>query len=101
MEENKGSWKLLPIKEKLQYTIALVLCAASIIIAFISFFILYEIPDSVIAIDGLWLSSALTIFGVSMYFHNSLVKYQTKINEEIDRMTTNYDRKMREIEEEH
>ena len=33
--------------------------------------------------DGEWLATACAILGISLYFHNSLVNYQTKLNKEI------------------
>ena len=98
--DDKRGWKELDIKSKIQYIIAIGLVLASIVLAFISFFMLYEIPNSVLATNGLWLSTALGCIGIGMYFKNSLVEYQAKVNREIDRMSEHYDKKIKEIEEE-
>lgn len=39
------------------------------------------IPGSVIATCGLFGSEALAILGISSYFHNELVKFETKIDD--------------------
>ena len=79
----KESWKELDITNKIKLSLASILIISSIIIGFVSFFMLNTIPNSVLAIDGEWLATACAILGISMYFHNSLVNYQTKLNKEL------------------
>ena len=81
MENN--NWSNLNITEKIKFILAFILIVASIILGFVSFFVLNTIPNSVLAMDGEWLATACAILGISMYFHNSLVNYQTKLNKEI------------------
>lgn len=79
----KESWASLNIINKIKLSLASILIIASIVLGFVSFFVLNTIPNSVLAIDGEWLATACAILGISMYFHNSLVNYQTKLNKEI------------------
>lgn len=79
----KESWSSLDITNKIKLSLASILIIASIILGFVSFFVLNTIPNSVLAMDGEWLATACAILGISMYFHNSLVNYQSKLNKEI------------------
>lgn len=79
-------WKELGFGDKMKYSIASVLVLSSIVIGFASFIWLAMIPTSVIALSGLWLSTALAILGISSYFHNELVQFQGKINDRLKRM---------------
>lgn len=79
----KENWASLNITNKIKLSLASILIIASIVLGFVSFFVLNTIPNSVLAMDGEWLATACAILGISMYFHNSLVNYQTKLNKEI------------------
>ena len=79
-------WKDLGFGDKMKYSIASVLVFSSIVIGFASFIWLAMIPTSVIALSGLWLSTALAILGISSYFHNELVQFQGKINDKLKRI---------------
>lgn len=79
-------WKDLGFGDKMKYSIASVLVISSIVIGFLSFIWLAMIPTSVIALSGLWLSTALAIMGISSYFHNELVQFQGKINDRLKRI---------------
>ena len=79
-------WKDLGFADKMKFSIASVLVLSSIVIGFASFIWLAMIPTSVIALSGLWLSTALAILGISSYFHNELVQFQGKINDKLKRI---------------
>ena len=79
-------WRELGFSEKMKYSIASVLVFSSIVIGFASFIWLAMIPTSVIALSGLWLSTALAILGISSYFHNELVQFEGKINSRLRRL---------------
>jgi hypothetical protein len=79
-------WKDLGFADKMKFSIASVLVFSSIVIGFASFIWLAMIPTSVIALSGLWLSTALAILGISSYFHNELVQFQGKINDKLKRL---------------
>ena len=85
------SWKDLGFGDKLKYSIAGTLVFASILLGFVSFIILFEIPGSVIGLSGLWLSTALAVLGISSYFHNELVSFQNKVTERLDKINNNED----------
>ena len=76
--ENK-KWSELGAATKVKLSIAAALVIASIILGFVSFYILLEIPTSVIGLDGLWLSTALGVLGISSYFHNEMVQFQSEV----------------------
>ena len=80
------SWKNLGFGDKLKFTIAVTLVLASIVLGFVSFIILFEIPGSVIGLSGLWLSTALAVLGISSYFHNELVSFQNKVTERLNKL---------------
>ena len=79
-------WKDLGFADKMKFSIASVLVFSSIVIGFVSFIWLAMIPTSVIALSGLWLSTALAILGISSYFHNELVQFQGRINDKLKRL---------------
>lgn len=79
-------WKDLGFADKMKFSIASVLVFSSIVIGFASFIWLAMIPTSVIALSGLWLSTALAILGISSYFHNELVQFQGRINDRLKRL---------------
>ena len=76
--ENK-KWSELGATTKVKLSIAAALVIASIVLGFVSFYILLEIPTSVIGLDGLWLSTALGVLGISSYFHNEMVQFQSEV----------------------
>lgn len=79
-------WKELGVSDKFKLTIAGTLVLSAIILGFISFIILLEIPGSVIATMGLWLSAGLSIIGIASYFHNEMVQFQGKVTDRLNRM---------------
>ena len=80
------NWNELGVGDKFKLTIAAGLVISSILLGFISFIILLEIPTSVIGLDGLWLSTALAVLGISSYFHNEMVQFQGKVQDRLNRM---------------
>lgn len=72
-------WKDLGVTDKTKISLSVILIVASIILGFVSFIMLLEIPTSVIWLDGLWLSTGLAVLGISSYFHNELVQFQTEV----------------------
>ena len=86
---NPKHWADLGFSDKFKLTIAGVLVAASIILGFVSFILLLEIPTSVIGLEGLWLSTALAVLGIASYFHNELVEFQGKVAERLNKLDNN------------
>lgn len=73
------TWKELGVSDKVKLSIAGILVLSSIVLGFVSFILLLEIPTSVIGLDGLWLSTALAVLGITSYFHNELSHFQTEV----------------------
>lgn len=85
---DKRTWKDLGFADKMKFSLAGCLVASSILIGFISFIWLTFVPTSVIALSGLWLSTALAFLGISSYFHNELVKFQTEVKTKLTQLST-------------
>lgn len=81
-----NKWKDLGAADKLKLSLSAGLVVASIVLGFISFILLYEIPGSVIGLDGLWLSTALAVMGISSHFKNELVKFQSEVNSRLNKL---------------
>lgn len=84
-------WKDLGISEKVKLTVASVLVLSSLVLGFISFIILLEIPTSVIGLDGLWLSTALAILGIASHFHNEMIKFEANVQKRLNNIGKNND----------
>lgn len=83
--ENK-KWNELGAATKIKLSSAAALVLASIVLGFVSFVILLEIPTSVIGLSGLWLSTALAIMGITSYFHNELVEFQSEVKTRLKKL---------------
>lgn len=79
-------WKDLGASEKTKLSLSIFLIIASVILGFISFIILNEIPGSVIGINGVWCSTALALLGITAYVNTELVKMRTKIDNKIEEL---------------
>ena len=80
------SWNDLGFGEKIRYSLATLLIVSSIILAFVSFIILLEIPSSVIGTVGLFGSEALGILGIASYFSNEIIKFQSKVDAKLNEL---------------
>ena len=81
-------WDELGASIKTKLIISCSLVASSIILGFISFVMLLEIPTSVIYLDGLWLSTATGVLGISSYFHTKMVQFQTEVKTRFKELDT-------------
>lgn len=79
-------WKDLGVTDKTKISISIILTVASVILGFVSFIMLLEIPTSVIWLEMLWLSTALGVLGISSYFHNELVQFQTEVKTRLKKL---------------
>lgn len=79
-------WKDLGASEKTKLSLSIFLIIASVILGFISFIILNEIPGSVIGINGVWCSTALALLGITAYVNTELVKMRTQVKDKIDEL---------------
>lgn len=80
------SWKELGFGDKMKYSLAAFLIVSSVVLGFISFIWLAMIPGSVIATSGLFGSEALALLGISSYFYNELVKFETKVDKRLNNL---------------
>ena len=80
------SWNDLGFGEKIRYSLATLLIVSSIILAFVSFIILLEIPSSVIGTVGLFGSEALGILGIASYFSNEIIKFKSKVDAKLNEL---------------
>lgn len=93
---NSTSWKELGIKDKIQYSMSVVLIIAAIALAFVSFLITLSIGAGVISAVALFLSSALAIYGISMYVKNSMADIQTQVNQTLKKISEKIEEKQNE-----
>lgn len=82
-------WKDLGVTDKTKISLSVILIIASIVLGFVSFVMLLEIPTSVIWLDGLWLSTGLAVLGISSYFHTQLVQFQTEVKARLRKIDNN------------
>lgn len=80
----KESWKELPIKEKFQYSLAAMFGISSVVIGFVAFVILLEIPASVIGISALWASICCGVLGISLHFRNEMIQFDTEVKQRLN-----------------
>ena len=78
-----SSWKILPIKEKMQIVNGTLLVISAIVLYFISFLLTLAIGFDVISACGTLLASGLAFFGLSSFFKNQMIEFQAKMDERI------------------
>lgn len=78
MKQNTKDW--------LQYCSALFLIVSAVAIAFVSFLLTLTIGGGVLCYIGEALGVALAIFGVTQYFKNQMVEFQTKVNDTLNKI---------------
>lgn len=86
------TWHDLGINDKVKLSLASSLIISSVIMGFLSFLCLHEVPTSVIGTMGLFGSEALAILGISSYFHNELVRFQSTVKEKLQDLEKNTDK---------
>ena len=79
-------WSEIGISEKVKLSMSVLLIIASVVLGFVSFIVLYEIPTSVIGLNGVWLSTALGLLGIGAYVDTTMAKVQTEVKETLDKM---------------
>ena len=112
-EMKQQKWNELGASEKTKLSLSVFLIISSVILGFISFLILNEIPGSVIGINGVWMSTALALLGITAYVNTQVVKMRTQLAEkmnEIDdvetriskaetRINSNIDKRMSKVDD--
>ena len=112
-EMKQQKWNELGASEKTKLSLSVFLIISSVVLGFISFLILNEIPGSVIGINGVWMSTALALLGITAYVNTQVVKMRTQLAEkmnEIDdvetrinkaetRINSNIDKRMSKVDD--
>jgi len=77
----------LPIKDKIQYLVAIALIASGIIIAFLSFFLnSFNISNGVLIYIAQAFVAGGSIFGVSIYFRTKLGEFRGEAAKDIEKI---------------
>lgn len=80
-------WKDLCIKDKIQYAMAIVLIAAGVLIAFLSFFLnAFNIATGTLIFIAQCFITAGGIFGVSIYFKSKIGEFSSSATQKIEKM---------------
>lgn len=79
-------WVDLGASEKTKLSLSIFLIASSVILGFLSFLILNEIPGSVIGVNGVWCSTALALLGITAYINTQVVKMKTELTEKMNEL---------------
>ena len=80
-------WKDLCTKDKIQYAMAIVLIAAGVIIAFLSFFLnAFNIATGTLIFIAQCFITAGGIFGVSIYFKSKIGEFSSSATEKIEKI---------------
>ena len=82
MENN--NWSSLNIKEKFQYILATMFGVASVVIGFLAFIYLMEVPWNVTGISALWASICCGIVGISLHFKSQMMEFDTEVNKRLN-----------------
>ena len=79
-----NDWQSLGIKDKLQYSMAIILVISGIAIAFLSFFLnAFNIATGVLIYIAQAFITAGGIFGVSIYFKSKIGEFESKVDKDI------------------
>ena len=77
-------WQTLGIKDKIQYSMAIILVISGIAIAFLSFFLnAFNIATGVLIYIAQAFITAGGIFGVSIYLKSKIGEFETKADNKI------------------
>lgn len=78
MKQNTKDW--------IQYINATALIVSAIVIAFVSFFIISDVPGGVNTYIGIAVSGGLAIFGVAAYMVNQVTQFKTEVRKELEEL---------------
>ena len=79
-----NNWQSLGVKDKIQYSMAILLVISGIAIAFLSFFLnAFNIATGVLIYIAQAFITAGGIFGVSIYFKSKIGEFETKADNKI------------------
>lgn len=77
-------WRDLGIKDKIQYIVAIVLILSGVVLAFLSFALIYTIATGSLIYISQCFITAGGIFGVSLYFKNKLGEFSSDAANKIE-----------------
>lgn len=80
----KNNWSNLNIKEKFQYSLAAMFGISSVVIGFVAFIILLEVPWNVTGISALWASICCAIVGISLHFKSQMMEFDTEVKQRLN-----------------
>lgn len=79
-----NNWQSLGVKDKIQYSMAILLVISGIAIAFLSFFLnAFNIATGVLIYIAQAFITAGGIFGVSIYFKSKIGEFESKVDKDI------------------
>ncbi|MCR4959642.1 MAG: hypothetical protein K6B13_13735 [Prevotella sp.] len=78
MKQNTKDW--------IQYINATALIISAIVIAFVAFFIINDVPGGVNTYIGIAVSGGLAIFGVAAYMVNQVTQFKTEVRRELEEL---------------
>ena len=79
-----NNWQSLGFKDKIQYSMAILLVVSGIAIAFLSFFLnAFNIATGVLIYIAQAFITAGGIFGVSIYFKSKIGEFESKVDKDI------------------
>lgn len=76
-------WRELGFKDRAQYIMAISLIISGIIIAFVNFYLTFNIANGVLIYIAQAFVAGGSIFGVSIYFAGQLGQFESKVNNKI------------------
>lgn len=85
----KSSWKEIGIREKMQIINGTALTFAAIVLYFLAFIITLTIQYPIVSAGAALLASALAYFGITAFVKDSLMHFQTTIDERIKKLEDN------------
>ena len=85
-QQHITNFKDMEAKDKIQYSMSVLLIVAAIALAFTSFLITLTIGTGVLSAMALFLSSALGIYGISVYVKNQVQDMKTEVKNYLDKV---------------
>lgn len=81
------SWKDISAREKMQIVNGTVLIFSAIALYFLAFIITLSIGFEIISAGATLLGTGLAFFGITSYFKNQMVDFETRVEERITRLS--------------
>ena len=86
------NWKELCVKDKISYTVALLMIFSGILIAFLSFFLnQYDIATGILIYIAQCFVIGGSLLGAQAYFRSKLLEFNTNVKDEIEKKIRQYE----------